>query len=169
MSSNLIDLEYLFSKLDNYCILKFDPKVFPEYTANSDIDILCKDKYVTGNSIEEILSEAGIKFKKYIAANNNLQIDAMNGNQLEIKFDLTDDLSCFSKIKIKKELVSTILENKIKYKSFFVPELKFDLAIRLLEYFEYKNNPAKNKHLLYCKQFPVNKKLAQEIIEKNRL
>ena len=56
MFTNSIDLEYLFSKLDNYCILKFDPKVFPEYSANSDIDILCKDKYVTGNSIEEILS-----------------------------------------------------------------------------------------------------------------
>ena len=120
MSTNLIDLKYLFSKLDHYCILKFDPKKFPEYKTNSDIDILCKDKYVTGNSIEEILNEAGIKFKKYIAANNNLQIDAMNGNKLDIKFDITDDLSCFSKIKIKKDLVKSILENKIKYKSFFL-------------------------------------------------
>ena len=115
------------------------------------------------------MNEAGIKFKKYIAANNNLQIDAINGNKLDIKFDITDDLSCFSKIKIKKDLVKSILENKIKYKSFFVPELKYDLAIRLLEYFEYKNNPTKIKHLLYCNQFPVNKKLAQEIIDKNRL
>ena len=168
MSSNLIDLKYLFSKLDNYCILKFDPSKLPEYKANSDIDILCKDKYVTGNCIEEILNESRIKFKKYIAANNNLQIDAINRNKLDIKFDITDDLSCFSKIKIKKDLVKSILENKIKYKSFFVPELKYDLAIRLLEYFEYKNNPKKIKHLIYCNQFPVNKKLAQEIIEKNR-
>ena len=169
MSTNLIDLKYLFSKLDHYCILKFDPEKFPDYKANSDIDILCKDKYVTGNCIEEILNEAGIKFKKYIAANNNLQIDAINRNKLDIKFDITDDLSCFSKIKIKKDLVKSILENKIKYKSFFIPELKYDLAIRLLEYFEYKNNPAKIKHLLYCNQFPVNKKLAKEIIDKNRL
>ena len=169
MSTNLIDLKYLFSKLDHYCILKFDPEKLPDYKANSDIDILCKDKYVTGNCIEEILNEAGIKFKKYIAANNNLQIDAINRNKLDIKFDITDDLSCFSKIKIKKDLVKSILENKIKYKSFFIPELKYDLAIRLLEYFEYKNNPAKIKHLLYCNQFPVNKKLAQEIIDKNRL
>jgi len=169
MSTNLIDLKYLFSKLDHYCILKFDPEKLPDYKANSDIDILCKDKYVTGNCIEEILNEAGIKFKKYIAANNNLQIDAINRNKLDIKFDITDDLSCFSKIKIKKDLVKSILENKIKYKSFFIPELKYDLAIRLLEYFEYKNNPAKIKHLLYCNQFPVNKKLAKEIIDKNRL
>ena len=169
MSTNLIDLNYLFSKLDHYCILKFDPRKLPEYDTNSDIDILCKDKYVTGNCIEEILNEAGIKFKKYIAANNNLQIDAINRNKLDIKFDITDDLSCFSKIKIKKDLVKSILENKIKYKSFFVPELKYDLAIRLLEYFEYKNNPTKIKHLLYCNQFPVNKKLAHEIIEKNRM
>ena len=169
MSTNLIDLKYLFSKLDHYCILKFDPKKLPEYKTNSDIDILSKDKYVTGYCIEEILNEAGIKLKKYIAANNNLQIDAINGNKLDIKFDITDDLSCFSKIKIKKDLVKSILDNKIQYKSFFIPELKYDLAIRLLEYFEYKNNPTKIKHLLYCNQFPVNKKLAQEIIEKNRL
>ena len=95
MSTNLIDLEYLFSKLDHYCILKFDPRKLPEYDTNSDIDILCKDKYVTGSCIEEILNKAGIKFKKYIAANNNLQIDAINGNKLDIKFDITDDLSCF--------------------------------------------------------------------------
>ena len=169
MPTNLIDLEYLFSKLENYCILKFDPKKFPEYKTNSDIDILCKDKYLTGNCIEEILNEAGIKLKRYIASNNNLQIDVIKGNQLDIKFDITDDLSCFSKIKIKKDLVKSILENKIKYKSFFVPELKYDLAIRLLEYFEYKNNPTKIKHLLYCDQFPVNKKLAEEIIDKNRI
>ena len=169
MSTNLIDLKYLFSKLDHYCILKFDPSKLPEYKTNSDIDILCKDKYFTGSCIEEILDKAGIKFKKYIAANNNLQIDAINGNKLDIKFDITDDLSCFSKIKVKKSLVKSILESKIKYKSFFVPELKYDLAIRLLEYFEYKNNPTKIKHLLYCNQFPVNKKLAQEIIDKNRL
>ena len=169
MFRNLIDLQYIFSKLDDYCILKFDPEKCPEYKPNSDIDILCKDKYKAANSIEEILSESEIKFRKYIASNNNLQIDAMNGNKLEIKFDITDDLSCFSKIKIKKDLVELILKNKIQYKSFFIPELKYDLAIRLLEYFEYKYNPQKIKHLVYCNQFPVNKKFAQEIIEKNRL
>ena len=139
MFRNLIDLNYIFSKLDDFFILKFDPDKCPEYKPNSDIDILCKDKYLTANCIEKVLNESGVKFKKYIAANNNLQIDAMNGRKLEIKFDITDDLSCFSKIKIKKDLVGLILENKIKYKSFFVPELKYDLAIRLLEYFEYKN------------------------------
>ena len=115
------------------------------------------------------MNEAGIKFKKYIAANNNLQIDAIDGNKLDIKFDITDDLSCFSKIRIKKDLVISILENKIKYKSFFIPELKYDLAIRLLEYFEYKDNPTKIKHLHYCNQYPVNKKLAQEIIKKKNI
>ena len=169
MSTNLIDLKYIFSQLQDYCILKFDPEKCPEYEPNSDIDILCKDKHITANCIEEILINNGIKLKKYIAKNNNLQIDAMKGNKLEIKFDITDDLSCFSKIKIKKNLVKLILENKIKYNSFFIPELKYDLAIRLLEYFEYKNNPEKSKHLLYCNQFPVNKKLAHEIIEKNRI
>ena len=169
MFRNLIDLQYIFSKLDEYCVLKFDPDQYPEYMPNSDIDILCKDKYKTAYFIEKILNENGIKSKKYIASNNNLQIDAMNGKNLELKFDITDDLSCFSKIKIKKNLVKLILENKIKYKGFFIPDLKYDLAIRLLEYFEYKNNPKKIKHLLYCNQFPVNKKLAHEIIEKNRI
>ena len=65
MSTNLIDLKYLFSKLDNYCILKFDPMKLPDYKTNSDVDILCKDKYVTGNCIEEILNQTGIKLKKY--------------------------------------------------------------------------------------------------------
>ena len=36
---DLIDLEYIFSKLDDYCILKFDPQKFPKYKINSDIDI----------------------------------------------------------------------------------------------------------------------------------
>ena len=168
MFTNLIDLEYIFSKLDDYCILKFDPEKCPKYETNSDIDILCKDKFALATCIEESLIKTGIKLKKYVATNNNLQIDAMNGNKLDIKFDITDDLSCFSKIKIKKSLVNLILENRIKYNKFFIPELKYDLAIRLLEYFEHENNPKKIKHLLYCNQFPMNKKFAQEIIEKNR-
>ena len=169
MYNNFVDLQYIFSNLDDYCILKFDLVEFPKYKPNSDIDILCKDKYDTSIKIETFLKKVGIKSRKYIAANNNLQIDAMNGRKLEIKFDLTDDLSCFSKIKLKKEIVELILKNKIKFKSLFIPELKYDLAIRLLEYYEYKDNPKKIKHLNYCNRFPVEKKLAIEIIERNTL
>ena len=75
-----------------------------------------------------------------------MQIDSLNGNNLELKFDITYDLSCFSKIKIKNDLVKLILENKIKYKNFYIPELKYDLAIRLLEYFEYKKIQQKLKN-----------------------
>ena len=169
MSKNLVDLQHILLELEDYCILKFEPEECPEYKPNSDIDILCKDKYATSASIEKFLTKAGIKSRKYIAANNNFQIDAMNGRKLEIKFDLTDDLSCFSKIRLKKDLVKKILESKITYKSFFIPALKYDLAIRLLEYIEYKENPKKIKHLIYCNQFPVEKKLATEIIEKNTI
>ena len=51
MSKNLIDLEYIFSKLDDYCILKFDPQKFPKYKTNSDIDILSRDKYACANCV----------------------------------------------------------------------------------------------------------------------
>ena len=169
MYKNFVDLQYIFSNLDDYCILKFDLVEFPKYKPNSDIDILCKDKYDASIKIETFLKKVGIKSRKYIAANNNLQIDAMNGRKLEIKFDLTDDLSCFSKIKLKKEIVELILKNKIKFKSLFIPELKYDLVIRLLEYYEYKYNPKKIKHLIYCNRFPIEKKLAIEIIERNTL
>ena len=52
MYNNFVDLQYIFSNLDNYCILKFDLVEFPKYKPNSDIDILCKDKYDASIKIE---------------------------------------------------------------------------------------------------------------------
>lgn len=49
----------------------------------------------------------------------------------------------FFKIKLRKDLAYKILEGKIKYRSIFIPELKYDLAIRLLEYLEYIENQKK--------------------------
>ena len=165
----MVDLQFILSNLEDYCVLKLDPNEYLDYQPNSDIDLLCKDKFNTAICIEKLLTKAGIKSRKYIAANNNLQVDVMNENKLEIKFDLTDDLSCFSKIKLRKDLAYKILEGKIKYRSIFIPELKYDLAIRLLEYLEYIENPKKIKHLYYCNQYPNEKKIAIEIIQKNKL
>ena len=169
MSRNLVDLEVILASLEDYCVLKLDQNEYLDYQPNSDIDILCRDKYKTAFCIEKILNKAGIKSRKYIASNNNLQVDAINENNLELKFDLTDDLSCFSKTKLRKDLVDKILEGKIKYRNIFIPELKYDLAIRLLEYFEYKENPKKIKHLYYCNQYQIEKKIAIEIIRENML
>ena len=37
MYNNFVDLQYIFSNLDDYCILKFDLVEFPKYKPNSDI------------------------------------------------------------------------------------------------------------------------------------
>ena len=50
-----------------------------------------KDKFVTENYIEEFFNTAGIKWTKYFAAKNNLQIHALNGNNLDLKS--TEDLT----------------------------------------------------------------------------
>ena len=85
-------MQFILSNLEEYCVLKLDPNEYFDYQPNSNIDLLCKDKYNTDICIEKLLTQVGIKSRKYIAANNNFQVDDMNENKLEIKFDLTDDL-----------------------------------------------------------------------------
>lgn len=169
MHSNLIDLNWLFTALDDYCIIKI-PECFPSYNKHSDLDIICKDKFIFLKILNKrILDKYDVKTKHYIAANNNLQLDVIKNNSLDIKFDLTDDLSCWSKNKLRPQLVQSILSQKVKKNSVFIPCLEHEVLTRLLEYKEYKNNPSKIKHLNFANQHPLAKITAEKLIQNNKL
>lgn len=161
-----INLDWLFADLKNYCIIKL-PANFPCYEKNSDLDIICDDKFKFSQTLnEKIARKYKFKTKSYIAANNNLQLDVTVNGSLDIKFDITDDLSCFSKIKVNNELSKIILK-KVDYKNgIFIPTLEHEIVIRLLEYEEYKNNPKKIKHLNFANKFSEEKNKAIQLINK---
>lgn len=161
-----INLDWLFTDLKNYCIIK-KPANFPCYEKNSDLDIICDDKIKFSKILnEKITNKYKFKTKSYIAANNNLQLDVIINNTLDIKFDITDDLSCFSKTKVNSKLSKLILKNVEHKDSIFTPKLEHEIAIRLLEYEEYKDNPKKIKHLNFADKFPEEKNKAIQLIEK---
>lgn len=165
MHSNLIDLNWLFEALDNYCIIKI-PETFPQYNKNSDLDIICDDKFKFADILKnKILNKYNLNTKNYIASNNNLQLDVITNNSLDIKFDLTDDLSCWQKIRLKPQLAKLILSQKVKKNSAFVPCPEHEVLTRLLEYEEYKKNPSKIKHLNFANQRPLAKNIAEQLIQ----
>ena len=144
-----VDLNWLFDGLDNYCIIKI-PGGFPYYEKNSDLDIICDDKFKFVEILRnKILNKYNVKTKSYIAANNNLQLDVIINNTLDIKFDLTDDLTCFSAIPVSTKLADKILHDKQTHNSIFIPCVEHEFIIRYLEYNEYKSDPKKIKHLNY--------------------
>lgn len=161
-----INLDWLFTDLKNYCIIKI-PEFFPHYEKNSDLDIICDDKIKFSKILnEKITNKYKLKTKSYIAANNNLQVDVIINNTLDIKFDITDDLSCFSKIKVNSKLSKLILKNIESKNGISIPSLEHEIAIRLLEHAEYKDNPKKIKHLNFANKFPEEKNKAIQLIEK---
>lgn len=161
-----INLNWLFRDLKNYCIIKM-PANFPCYEKNSDLDIICDDKIKFSKILnEKITHKYKLKTKSYIAINNNLQLDVIDNGSLDIKFDITDDLSCFSKIKVNSELSKIILKNTEHKNEIFIPKLEHEIAIRLLEYEEYKNNPKKIKHLNFANKFSEEKNKAIQLINK---
>lgn len=161
-----INLYWLFADLKNYCIIKI-PESFPRYEKNSDLDIICDDKIKFSKILnEKITNKYKLKTKSYIAANNNLQLDVTINNTLDIKFDITDDLSCFSKIKVSSDLSKIILKNIECKNGIFIPTLEHEIVTRLLEYEEYKDNPKKIKHLNFANKFPKEKRKAIQLIEK---
>lgn len=165
---NHIDLSWLFFNLENYCIIKI-PEGLPQYEPNSDIDIICRNKLDFDRILKEKITEKyNFKTKSYIAANNNLQLDVIINGALDIKFDITDDLSCFSKIKVNNELSKIILKKAEDKNGIFIPTLEHEIVIRLLEYEEYKDNPKKIKHLNFANKFPEEKNKAIQLIDKHK-
>lgn len=161
-----INLDWLFEGLDNYCIIKI-PEFFPHYEKNSDLDIICDNKFKFAEILnKKITHKYNFKTKIYIASNNNLQLDIIINGTLDIKFDITDDLSCFSKIEVNSQLSKLILKNIERKNGIFIPSLEHEIAIRLLEYEEYKDNPKKIKHLNFANKFPEEKNKAIQLIEK---
>lgn len=161
-----INLNWLFADFKNYCIIKI-PKTFPYYEKNSDLDIICDNKFKFAEILNKKISHKyNFKTKIYIAANNNLQLDIIINNTLDIKFDITDDLSCFSKIEVNSQLSKLILKNIERKNGIFIPSLEHEIAIRLLEYEEHKDNPKKIKHLNFANKFPEEKNKAIQLIQK---
>jgi hypothetical protein len=155
--SNLLDLMKFFKdNPNNYCILKI-PDYFPNYHHFEDLDILCDNKeqmksYIL--KIGETYKKKRFKIKINERSDYRTHIDfyAPRKKKLNFKFDLIDSLKMYKNINVEKKFAESVLKEKIRYKGVFVPKTSHDLAIRYLEYFEYKDSrPDKVKHLHYVK------------------
>lgn len=165
----MIDLNWLFRGLNDYCIIKIS-EAFPHYENNSDLDIICDNKFKFAEILKnKILNKYDVKIKDYIAANNNLQVDVIINNSLNIKFDLTDDLSCWQRIKLDPDLIKLILSHKMIKNDVFVPCLEHEIIVRLLEYAEYFNISSKIKHLNYAEKHPVEKQAAIKTMQNYKI
>lgn len=143
--------------MDGYCILKLDDK-FPLYNVPSDVDIMCANKYSFAKKLSSFIFEKyKIKTKNHLEGNGNFQVDVIIENKLDIKFDISDDFSYLSKIKVKKTFRDIVLADKIKENGIFIPRLEHDLAIRYMEYKDkISERPDKIKHLNYCKRHKID-------------
>ncbi len=161
--SNLIDVESFFDGIGNYVILKL-PDDFPNYCDHSDIDILCGDvERFKAHILEKGKVYESQGFKIEVTKNGeNTHIDFYppRAQRLNFRFDLIDDLT-YEKFQVSPELACIVLDNRKRINKndvwICVPSIEYDLAIRLMEYVEYKDDrPDKIKHLNYVSKFKMD-------------
>ena len=166
--SNLVDLNDFFQQIDGYVILKL-PVEFPSYYDYPDVDILGRNR----NQFLSHLLTIGRAYEtkgftiKVSTSNGHIHVDFYppNATKLNIRFDLLDSLSTYKSVVLDNEFLEDIFHTRVKQivngTEIFTPSLKYDLAIRFLEYIEWKDtNPSKVKHLEY-----IQKKNNLEFIE----
>lgn len=179
MYSNLICLSEFFEHCDlDYCIVK-RPEWFPKYKKNSDLDILCSDRYQLKVSILTFLSK--YRHITSLSIMNNpskdcrrLHIDVYNSRsgKLDIKFDIIDSVSVYKKVKVNEGLKYFCLESKIHDGKSFIPNTACEMVFRMLEFQEYfELRPDKIKHLHFIQNHIQHHdefvKIWQEYIEED--
>jgi len=159
--SNLIDLREFFKNIDDYVILKLSDS-FPNYFDYSDVDILCRNRDDFSTHILKVgkaYEKQGFKIEVHME-DKNLQVDFYppKAQRLNLKFDLLDTLSIYENIVVGRHYSDVVLDSRQKISrdgvDILVPSLEHDLAIRFLEYVEYKDKqPDKIKHWKYVQKF----------------
>jgi len=159
--SNLIDLREFFKNIDDYVILRLSDS-FPNYFDYSDVDILCRNR---DDFLAHILKvgkayeKQGFQIEVH-TEDKNLQVDFYppKAQRLNFKFDLLNTLSIYENIIVGRHYSDVVLDSREKIirdgVDILVPSLEHDLAIRFLEYIEYKDKrPDKIKHWKYVQKF----------------
>lgn len=155
--SNLIDLRLFFENMSNYVIIKL-PEHFPNYNDYEDIDILCEDTECICTHIltvgQQYISQ-GFEIKVH-QENKHFHVDVYcpGSERLNFRFDLLSSLDVYRKIAVDPLYHKIVLASKQQVEqnfiTVFIPSLEHELAIRFIEYWEWKNEiPSKIKHLHY--------------------
>ena len=158
--SNLIDINAVFKGVDDYVILKM-PDHFPNYFDYDDIDILCGNR----QAFLEHLLRVGKPYEKkgfridVRITNGHLHVDFYPpmAQRLNLRFDLVDSLCLYRNIIVDDAYADVVLGSRSAVTReggvFQVPSPPHDLAIRFMEYMEWKDlRPEKVKHLEYVKR-----------------
>jgi hypothetical protein len=179
MDKNKIDLVQIFDSLKEeiYVISKLNDK-FPAYEPGHDIDILCANIESFSKKVLESLNkyvEEGTSVKVNEKEFGHVQVDVFfKENELEIKFDLYQNLPEYSKVNVNNALFYSILEGREKKNIqdclVYVPSKLDDLILRYLEYIEYfSQNPDKIKHLNYISEEVEKNSDSKKFLEKLHL
>lgn len=155
--SNLIDLAIFFKDMTDYVVIKL-PDHFPNYYDYQDIDIVCGDIDATYAHISRVAKEylgQGYRVEEERSGQHfHVDVYAPGSARLNFRFDLIASLDIFKNFLVSpvfhKIVLSTkqrIVKNNV---AVFVPAEEYELAIRCMEYLEWKELiPSKKKHLDY--------------------
>jgi len=158
--SNLLALPDFFRGMPAYVILKLSDS-FPSYHDYSDIDILCADREAVLahlRAVGEAYGCRGFKLQEE-RHDGHLHLDfyAPEGKRLNFRFDLLESLDAYRKLSVTPEFAAAILaggvtkvQNDVEV---HVPAIPHDLALRFLEFIEWKDErPDKVKHWEYIQK-----------------
>lgn len=152
--SNLLDLAEFFRDMPAHVVLKLSEH-FPSYHDYSDIDILCADSAAVLAHLERVGQAYQLRgfTLKLEQSEEHLHLDFYppGANRLNFRFDLLSSLDVYKKLSVTRDFVPAILANRIKTMQHgaevCVPTLTHDLALRFLEFVEWKDlRPDKVKH-----------------------
>lgn len=152
--SNLLALPEFFRDMPAYAVLKLSEN-FPSYYDYSDIDILCADRDAVLAHLRRVgqaYESRGFKIKEErYEGHLHLDFYAPGAKKLNFRFDLLSTLDTYKKLGVSPELAPAILagrQAKTQHGTdVFVPTQAHDLALRFLEFIEWKDErPDKIKH-----------------------
>ena len=158
--SNLIDLTQFFAAMPDYAVIKL-PEQFPNYYDYQDIDILCRDVDRVREHILQVGSrytDQGYAIREHRDGQHlHLDVYAPGAQRLNFRFDLLATLTGYRKFTVAPEFDGAVLDARRLLThngaQVWVPQVDHDLAIRCMEYLEWKDQiPAKKKHLDYIMQ-----------------
>jgi len=152
-----LNLKTIFEALDGekYCVIK-PSEIFPLYDKGSDIDIFCYSlKNISRIIINKLSNHTYDQFSvKVCESPNHIYIDYMEGDDIDIRFDLYGDMPVYANLQLRRGLFGSIIErsSNVEYEgcALRVPSKVDDLLLRYIEYNEwFSERPDKIKHIDY--------------------
>ena len=158
--SDLLVLADFFRDMPGYVVLKLSEH-FPHYHDYSDIDILCADPAAVLAHIQQVgraYQRRGFTLN-LDESNGHLHLDfhAPGAERLNFRFDLLSGLDVYRKLAVSPDFAPAILAGRIKTiqhgAEVYVPAVPHDLALRFLEFIEWKDErPDKVKHWVHIEK-----------------